>query len=103
MLLALMALLTSSKVTEAAQTKISFELIDNRIFVDLRIHYGRKWKFIFDTGGMNAMTPDVAKAAGLTLRDPFEIGGAGGKKFRLGKQMFKKCASVRFSSSIRNL
>ena len=64
---------------ERAQTqaRIPFELIDNRIFVEARINGAGPFHMVFDTGGSNIVTPEVAQALGLDLRDQFGMPGAG--------------------------
>jgi hypothetical protein len=54
-----------------------FTLIDNRIFVRAHINGGGPYAMIFDTGGANIVTPEVAEALGLSLRDQFSMPGAG--------------------------
>ena len=56
---------------------VPFTLIDNRIFVEAHINGRGPYAMIFDTGGANIITPEVADALGLDLRDQFSMPGAG--------------------------
>lgn len=56
---------------------IKFELIDNRIFVDVYINNQGPFKFIFDTGGNYSMTFDLAKKLSLPVQDAGNGTGAG--------------------------
>ncbi len=71
-----------------AQTKIKpiqFELLDNRIFVDVMVNEKGPFKFIFDTGGSNAMTFDLAGKLGLSVTDAGDGTGAGPDKQHIGQ------------------
>jgi hypothetical protein len=54
-----------------------FQLIDNRIFLEATINGAGPFSMIFDTGGSNIVTPEVARAAGLAFGEKFEMNGAG--------------------------
>jgi len=62
-----------------------FELIDNRIFVDVMLDGRGPFKFMFDTGGRNCMTPEVAKNLGLRLDARTSETGAGEKSVEAWK------------------
>ena len=67
------------KKTELATTT-PFELADNRIFINVFINHDGPFKFLFDTGSTNVMTPEVAKKLKLPLKkDPTDAKGAGEK------------------------
>lgn len=55
----------------------SFILMDNRIFVDAYLNGQGPFKFIFDTGGANSISPAVAKRLGLALTPAGTASGAG--------------------------
>jgi hypothetical protein len=54
-----------------------FELIDNRIFVEIKLNGKGPFRVIFDTGGDNVMTPEVARSLGLKVRSAGQSGGTG--------------------------
>jgi hypothetical protein len=71
---------------------IKFELLDNRIFVDVFINHQGPFKFIFDTGGDNSMTPQLAAKLSLPFTDMGEATGAGNSSQKMGQtkvQSFK--------------
>lgn len=59
------------------QATLPFTLVDNRILLEARINGRGPFVMAFDTGGSNIVTPEVAEALGLELRDPFAATGAG--------------------------
>lgn len=66
--------------TQALQSKpIAFELLDNRMFVDVMLNGKGPFKFVFDTGGSNCLTPEVASILGLTTKPIGDATGAGEK------------------------
>ncbi len=44
-----------------AELALPFDLIDNRIFVDVYLNHQGPFKFIFDTSSTNVMSPDVVE------------------------------------------
>lgn len=70
--------------TSVQPTKIKFVLDDNRIFVDVALNNQGPFKFIFDTGGANTMTPEVAKALHLSVTPGDDSGGAGNGQIPTG-------------------
>jgi len=62
------------------EASVPFELIDNRIFVDVRVNGRGPYRFILDTGGVNIVTPEIADLLGLARRDSLPLDGAGGGK-----------------------
>ena len=56
---------------------LPFQLVDNRIFVTGRVNGAGPYQIVFDTGGANLLTPETARAAGLSLSSSFSLGGAG--------------------------
>ena len=71
--------------TPVASTTLPFELIDNRIFVDVYLNNQGPFKFMFDTGSVNVMTPEVAKKLRVSLTRDKDGTGAGEKTFRVDK------------------
>jgi hypothetical protein len=68
-----------------AQTTVPFEVIDNHVYVDVRLNGQGPFRFAFDTGGDNLVDSDVAKRLGLRTRGSIEADGVGGQRetFRL--------------------
>jgi hypothetical protein len=56
---------------------IPFSLTDNRMFVEARINGAGPFSMIFDTGGVNVVTADVARETGLIFGKETKVGGAG--------------------------
>jgi hypothetical protein len=62
-------------------TKLPFELIDNRVFVEVRLNGQGPFHFILDTGtGGFSIVDDVAQKLGLQVKDAGEGGGVGEKR-----------------------
>lgn len=57
-------------------TTFPFTLVNNHIFLDVRLN-GRSYNLIFDTGGLNVITPTVARELGLKLEGAAEAKGTG--------------------------
>jgi len=71
---------TEKKAANAAVTtgtSVPFELIDNRIFVNVFLNGQGPFKFIFDTGGGNSLSPETAQKLGLKTIAAGEATGAG--------------------------
>jgi hypothetical protein len=62
--------------------KIAFELIDNRIFVNVMINRHGPFHMILDTGASLGVSPEVAQKAGLTAEGASESGGVGEKSVK---------------------
>ena len=61
----------------ASRTTIPFRLINNHIYAAVRVNGKGPFMFIFDTGGVNLVTPPVAKELGLTVSGAMQANGAG--------------------------
>lgn len=73
--LALMPVLASAS---NVQTSVPFELVDNRIIVNVTVNGVSGFKMILDTGGPGvAVTPEAARRLHLTSRAAGSINGAG--------------------------
>lgn len=70
-------------------TVIPFELVDNRIFVDVFIENKGPFKFIFDTGSTNVLTPAIAQKLNLNTQRDTDGTGAGEKTFRVDQAKVK--------------
>lgn len=87
-------------ITLAGGARLSttpFELIDNRIFLQATINGAGPFSMIFDTGGSNIVTPDVARAAGLAFGEAFEMNGAGAGKLPAWATKVASVASAGFA------
>ncbi|WP_420577442.1 kelch repeat-containing protein [Ekhidna sp.] len=67
---------SSPKQPQDSAESITFQLIDNRPFIEVEVN-GVKGKFIVDTGGTHGFNEDFAEAAGIVKADSFSIQGAG--------------------------
>ncbi len=56
---------------------LPFDLIANHIHAQVKINGTGPYEFIFDTGGVNIVTPELAKALGLKIEGHAEGRGAG--------------------------
>ena len=61
----------------AAETVLPFTLINNHIYGQAMVNGKGPYRFIFDTGGVNLVTPILAKELGLKSTGAFDGGGAG--------------------------
>jgi hypothetical protein len=59
------------------QAALPFELIDNRLFVQVVVDGRGPLHFVFDTGGGNILDLELAQALGLPLEGAFAMPGAG--------------------------
>jgi hypothetical protein len=56
---------------------VPFELVDNRIFVDVTLEGRGPFKFILDTGGYGGLSVEAARRIGAKLGSEVEGRGAG--------------------------
>lgn len=68
----------------AGSAVIPFELINNHIFVNVFVNGQGPVRMIFDTGGMNVVTPDLAARLGLASEGAFQARGVGEKSEDIG-------------------
>lgn len=61
----------------AHETTIPIKLINNHIFGDAMVDGHGPYQFVFDTGGVNLITPTVTKQLGLTSEGNIEGSGSG--------------------------
>jgi hypothetical protein len=61
----------------AAQAVMPFTLINNHVYGEATIDGKGPYRFIFDTGGLNLVTPTLAKTLGLATAGQFAGSGAG--------------------------
>ncbi len=67
----------------AKSTTIPFKLVNNHIYLEVRLN-GRPSEFLFDTGGLNVITPSVAREMGLKAEGAIEATGSGEKSADAG-------------------
>lgn len=60
----------------AKNTVIPFRLINNHIYLQVRLN-GHPYQFLFDTGGLNVITPTVARELGLKTEGALQARGSG--------------------------
>jgi hypothetical protein len=61
----------------AKETTFPFQLVNNHIYADVRIDGKGPFTFIFDTGGLNLVTPSLARELGLAVKGEMEGRGGG--------------------------
>jgi hypothetical protein len=59
---------------------VPFDLIDNRIFVNVQLNGEGPFRFILDSGGDNLIVPEVAARLKLKNEGVFQTGGVGESK-----------------------
>lgn len=59
------------------ETMFPFALINNHIYADAKVNGQGPFRFIFDTGGVNIVTPATAKTLGLKSEGDIQARGAG--------------------------
>lgn len=62
----------------ATSATVPFRLLNNHIYVQVRLN-GQPLQMLFDTGGMNVVTPDAARRLGLKAEGAIQGRGAGEK------------------------
>jgi hypothetical protein len=66
-----------------------FKLLNNHIYLEVRLN-GRPYEFLFDTGGLNVITPTVARELGLKAEGAIEATGSGEKSDEAGFTKVKR-------------
>ena len=64
-------------LSQRTQAIVPFELLDNRIFIDVKINSQGPFRFLLDSGGGNLVTPEVARELNLKKENSFQTGGVG--------------------------
>jgi hypothetical protein len=80
----------------AHETSFPFQLINNHIYADVNVNGKGPYNFIFDTGGVNIVTPRVAKELGLKSEGQLEGRGAGAGHMDMG---FTKIAKLQLGAA----
>jgi PDZ domain/Aspartyl protease len=65
-------------------TTVPFELLNNHIYVDVKLNGKGPYRLMCDTGGANIVTPELAKDLGLKSEGAFEGRGVGEKSEDVG-------------------
>lgn len=68
----------------ATETSFPFRLINNHIYADVRVNGKGPFLFIFDTGGVNLLTPPTAAELDLKVEGKMEANGAGSGHMEAG-------------------
>lgn len=63
----------------ATSTTVPFELINNHIYVPIRLNGHGPYRLLCDTGGMNVVTPELARELGLKSEGALQGRGVGEK------------------------
>ncbi|HEX3810457.1 MAG TPA: aspartyl protease family protein [Rhizomicrobium sp.] len=75
--------LTDASIAGGTQTSVPFHLYNNHIYAGVKVN-GAPYTFIFDTGGVNLVTPTTAKALGLKSEGQMQGSGAGSGHMDIG-------------------
>lgn len=67
-----------------SSTTVPFDLVNNHIYMDVLLNGKGSFRIMFDTGGENVVTPEVAKELGLSSEGTFEGRGVGEKSEDVG-------------------
>ncbi len=59
------------------ETSVPFRLVNNHIYADVSVNGSKPMTFIFDTGGHSILTPETAKARGITPKGNMTSSGGG--------------------------
>jgi hypothetical protein len=65
-------------------TQVPFELLNNHIYLEVRLNGKGPYRLMCDTGGANIITPELAKELGVTSEGAFEGRGVGEKSEDVG-------------------
>ena len=80
----------------AARTVMPFTLLNNHVYGQAMIDGKGPYRVIFDTGGLNLVTPTLAKALGLPVKGQFAGSGAGEGTMEVG---FTKVAELKVADA----
>lgn len=80
----------------AGATTFPFKLINNHIFADVSVNGKGPFQFIFDTGGVNVLTPVLAAELGLKTEGRMQGSGAGSGHMDVG---LTRVASLRLGDA----
>jgi len=80
----------------AKETTFPFQLVNNHIYADAFVDGKGPYQFIFDTGGVNFVTPTLATSLGLKSEGQLQGGGAGAAHMDFG---LTKVSSLRIGGA----
>ncbi|HWA90089.1 MAG TPA: aspartyl protease family protein [Rhizomicrobium sp.] len=66
------------------ETTFPFRLVNNHIYADVKINGTGPYVFIFDTGGLNLVTPTLAQKLGLKVEGALDARGGGSETMKAG-------------------
>jgi hypothetical protein len=66
------------------ETTVPFQVVNGHIYTDVKLNGKGPYRLLVDTGGVNIVTPAVAKALGLAVQGQLVAGGAGEKTESFG-------------------
>jgi hypothetical protein len=69
--------ITDASIAGGTSTTIPFSLINNHLYVQVRLDGKGPFRFIFDSGGQNVVTPEVAAQLGRSVAGALRVSGAG--------------------------
>jgi hypothetical protein len=76
--------LNDFSIAGGKETTFPFQLVNNHIYADVKINGKGPYTFIFDTGGLNLVTPALAQQLGLTVKGDMDGRGAGTGTMKAG-------------------
>jgi hypothetical protein len=68
----------------AKETSFPFQLVNNHIYADVNINGKGPYTFIFDTGGVNVVSPSLAGKIGLKVEGNLDARGSGSGTMQAG-------------------
>jgi hypothetical protein len=68
---------TDYTISGKTETTVPIQLIDNHVYLSVRLNGRGPYQFAFDTGGSNVLDSGVAKALGLNTSGSMQGGGVG--------------------------
>lgn len=77
---------------DSSAVTLPFQLIDNRIFLEVRVNDGGPFRFILDSGSGNLLEMRTARELGLGLFNRTEIGGAGAARVPVWQAQVRRLA-----------
>jgi hypothetical protein len=76
--------LNDFSIAGGKETTFPFQLVNNHIYADVKVNGKGPYTFIFDTGGLNIVTPPLAKQLGLTVEGDMDGRGSGDGTMKAG-------------------
>jgi len=76
--------MTDATIAGGNETTFPFHLYNNHIYADVQVNGKGPYQFIFDTGGMNLLTPPLVASLGLKSEGAMQGGGAGSGHMDVG-------------------